>query len=256
MVWLRSPVHLAVERTPTTWTFVGVERRRDAAPRFVAAALFSGDDLSLEAEIRRFRREQKLPSDATLVFWPSAGDRGVATLDDRAGMSVTLPKARVIRERVAPFVRGGGRVREFLLPHEAIARLVALSGWPAACVLAMHACGACLAIVEGGTARGSYLTWAPAGPAKNDDDRLLVRYQLAARLAPHLVAWAREAPTARVAVCGPFSGLRSAMMPIVEELDREIEVLDAALVGRAGPDLADPDEISGRQLAWAAAAGG
>jgi hypothetical protein len=46
------------------------------------------------------------------------------------------------------------------------------------------------------------------------------------------------------------------MVPVVEELDREVDVLDAALVGEAGDDSAEPNEISGRQLAWAVAARG
>ncbi len=254
MTWLDSPVRLAVEREPSSWTLVAAKRTRHAGAQAVAAATFA-DTGTVQDEIRRFRVYEQLPFDASLIYWPEPGDRGVATLDMRLGGGVVLPKAHVIRQRVAPFVRGGGRVREVLLPHEAVGRLVHLAGWSSACVLVMHASGACLAVAHSGTLRASYLTWPAPPPAGNDAERLLARYQLAARLVPHLREWADSAPAARVAVCGSFPDLRSAMMPIVEELDREIDVLDAFLVGRSGDETADPNDISRRQLAWAAAAG-
>ncbi len=162
----------------------------------------------------------------------------------------------MIRQRVAPFVQAGGRVREVLLPHEAIGRLVALAGWPSACVLSMLTSMACLAVVQDDFIQSAYLAWAPTSAVRGDADRLLARYQLAARMMPHLRRWLASAPDAHVAVCGDFPDLRSAMVPIVEELDREVDVLDAALVGQAWDDRAEPNEIAGRQLAWAVAAGG
>ena len=255
MTWLDSPVRLAVEREPSSWTLVAAKRTRHASPQPVAAAAFADTTVAVQDEIRRFRVRQQLPFEASLIYWPEPGDRGVATLDVRSGGGVTLPKAHVIRQRVAPFVRAGGRVREVLLPHEAVGRLVHLAGWSSACVLVMHASGACLAVANSGILRASYLAWPAARPAGDDAERLLARYQLAARLVPHLREWAGSAPAARVAVCGSCPDLRSAMMPIVEELDREIDVLDAFLVGQPVDETADPNDISRRQLAWAAAAG-
>ena len=253
MGWLASPLHLAVERAPASWTLVAAERAGDRAPRFVVAASFADAPASLSEEIRRFRVREHLPSSATLVLWPELGDAGVVALDSRASGVVTLPKARVIRQRVEPFVRAGGRVTEVLLPHEAALRLAGLAGWSSACVLLMQPSVACLAVIDGRAVRASYLGWLPPQPTSTETAKLLARYQLAARLMPYLREWAGQAPQARMAVCGRFPDLRAAMVPIVEELDREVDVLDAGLVPDFRDEI-DPDETSGRQLAWAAAA--
>lgn len=211
---------------------------------------------NLAERIREFRTRERLPSRASAVLWPEPNDAGVVALDARGRSAVALPKARVIRDRLAPLVRGGANVREILLPHEAAARLVRLAGWSSACVLMMEPTAACVAVIAPQGAEATYLHWSPLTPAATESARLLDRYQFAARLAPHLGVFAVQGRAMRVVVCGRFPDLRSAMVPIVEELDREVDVLDAGLVGDAEPADADPDEICGRQLAWAAAAGG
>lgn len=255
MTWLGTRVHLAVERSPTAWTLVAAERSSDRVPRCVTGTSIEAEPASVSEDLRQFRVRERLPSEATLVLWPEAGDAGVATLDARVDGVVSLPKAKVMRQRVAPFVRAGGQVREVLLPHEAAGRLAALAAWPSACVLLLQPTAACLAVVEGESVQASYLSWVPDPAAVGESQRLLGRYQFAARLMPHLIAWAGRAPDARMAVCGRFPDLRSAMVPIVEELDREVDVLDASLLGQSADDAADPSEVSARQLAWALAAG-
>ena len=79
--------------------------------------------------------------------------------------------------------------------------------------------------------------------------RLLEWFQLASRLAPHLREWLSAHPAAIVAVCGALPDLRPRMVPLVEELDREIEVLDAGLPGPVG----EVPEAAALQLAWAVA---
>jgi hypothetical protein len=255
VTFLRSSVRLAVERAPASWTLVAAEHARDRAPRLVAAASIDDGDASLSDELRQFRVREHLPSDAALVLWPGHGDAGVAALDSRARGVVTLPKAKVIRERVAPFIRAGGQVREVLLPHEAAVRLAAQAQWTTACLLVMQPTLACLAVIDGAGVRASYFSWEPMGSTDSESARTLARYQFAARLVPNLREWVQLAPQATVAVCGPFPDLRLMMVPIVEELDREVDVLDAALVGQPLNEAADPTETSGRQLAWALAAG-
>jgi hypothetical protein len=256
VAWLDSPVHLAVELTPTSWSFVAAKHERQAHPQLIAAEALTDGSPTLQNDIRQFRLRHHLPFDASFIVWPGRADRGVADLDVASPSRAVLglPKAVVIRQRVAPFVRGGGRVRELLLPHEAVGRAVQLAGWPVACVLVLHPGAACLAIADAGILRGSYVAWQPLLPVEDDTARLLARYQLAARLVPHLRRWASEAPAARIAVCGSFPDLRSVMVPVVEELDREIDVLDASLVGRPGDEASDPDDVSRRQLGWAVAA--
>lgn len=255
MAWLDSPVQLAAELGPSTWTMMAAERSRDRAPRVVAAASFDTASPSLVEEVRQFRVRERLPFQAAVILWPRPGDGGVAAVDSRSRTRVSLPKARVIRERVSPFVQSGGQVRDVLLPHEAVVQLVALAGWPAAFVLVMQPPIACLTEIAAGTVEATYVSWEPAPvDGANDATRLLARYQFASRLMPYMRERAGEVPDARVAVCGRYPGLRSAMVPIVEDLDREVDVLDSVLVGQAGSGLAEPDETSASQLVWAVAA--
>jgi hypothetical protein len=255
VAWLRSSVRLAVECAPTSWTLVSAEHSRDRAPRLVAAESFDDGPASLTEKLRQFRVREHLPSEAVLVLWPVPGDDGVAALDSRSRGAVTLPKAKVIRDRVAPFVRAGGQVRDVLLPHEAAVRLVSHARWTSTCLLLMQATVACLAVIEEERVQASYLSWEPMRPVESESGRLLARYQFAARLVPYVREWVGVAPEARVAVCGRFPDLRSMMVPIVEELDREVDVLDATLVGQPQDEITDRSEISGCQLAWALAAG-
>ena len=256
MAWLESPIQLAAELGPPGWTVVAAERSKDRAPRLTAAASFDATSPSLKEEFRQLRMREHLPFHAAIVLWPEPGDQGVDAFDAHARGRVSLPKARVIRERVAPFVRSGGRVRAVLLPHEAVVPLAALAGWSSAFVLVMQPPVACLAVVAAGIVDATYVSWEPVRVDVADAPaRLLARYQFASRLMPYVRARAGEVPDARVAVCGRYPDLRVAMVPIVEDLDREVDVLDSALVGESGSDPAEPDETSARQLAWAVAAG-
>ena len=233
---------------------VSVERERDRLPKWLVGASFAAGSASLSEEMRRFRVREHLPSEVALVLWPEPGDSGVAPLDSRANSTLTLPKAAVIRQRVAPFVHAGGQVRDVLLPHEAAMRLAALAQWRSACLLLMQPTVACLAVIDGGDVQASYVCWTPMAPAETESARLLARYQFVARLMPYLREWAGRAPEARVAVGGRFADLRTAMVPIVEELDREVDVLDASLVAQTHDVGGDPAETAGQQLAWAVAA--
>lgn len=253
MAWLESPLHAAAELEPSVWTMVAAECRRGHAPRFRAGASFDPAGASLSEDIRHLRVRHHLPLDASVILWPLPGDDGVTALDDRSDRRVVLPKARVIRERVARFVKAGERVTEVWLPHEAVARLVRLAGWDSACVCVLQPDAACLVAVDGERVEAKYLAWVPPAAAETDAARLLTRYQFAARLMPYVREIAGLLPEARMAVCGRYPDLRSAMVPLVEELDREVDVLDAGLVGQASGDAPEPGEASGWQLAWAAA---
>lgn len=226
------------------------ERPRGDAVRLLACATFDAHEASAE-DIRSFRTHERLPSDAIVTLWPQPGDPGVAQIDGRAHGAVALPKARVIRDRVAPFIRAGGRVRDVLLPHEAVLRLATLAGWRSALVIVLEPEMACLALANSRGVVASYLAWEPLPVVENETARLLARYQFAARLVPHLRGFAADAE--RIAVCGAFRHVRSAIVPVVEELDREVDVLDAELVGDVGEPV-EPGEASGKQLAWAVAA--
>jgi hypothetical protein len=255
VAWLESSVSVAAELEPSALTLVAADHRRGSTPRCVAAATFDPAAATLSDDIRELRAAHRLPLDAVVILWPHAADAGVTPLDARATSGVVVPKARVIRERVSRLVRAGERVTDVLLPHEAVVRMAAMAGWPAACVLVLQPQTACVVAVQGAAAEATYLRWdTPALMADaTESARLLARYQFAARLVPYVRPVAERLPEARVVVCGRFPGLRTAMVPLVEELDREVDVLDAELLGRGAGEAFEPDATAAHQLAWAVA---
>ncbi len=255
MPWFRAAEQLAVEVSPSAWRAVAAARTRESTRQIKAWAHFTSEGARAE-DLREFRVRERLPFEASVILWPHAEDRGVCGLDERPRSAVTLPKARVIRERLTAFVRGGGRARDVLLPHEAAGRLAALAGWTYAGVLLLEPNAACIAVVDGDEVAGAYLSWSSVASPSTEHGRLLAPYQFAARLVPHLRGWSANGAGAVLAVCGHHPDLRSAVVPIVEELDQEIDVLDGALVG-GGTDLgATGHESASYQLAWAVAAAG
>lgn len=263
MAWLKTPVRVAAELAPAVWTFAAAERRRGLAPRLVGARAIAATGAALVDDVRAFRRAAKLPMDVRVILWPHEGDAGVGPIESRDAAAVEVPKARVIRDRVAPLVRAGGLVAEVLLPHECLARVAATRELSSACVIVAHAGLTCIGVVSGSAVQARYLRSAPP-PASfaSESARLLARYQHIALLAPHVRDMGGAAAGMRVLVAGTLPGLRGAMVPLVEELDHEIDVLDADLPS-AAPSAADhpgvvealdADEIAGLQLAWAVAA--
>jgi hypothetical protein len=251
--WLRTPVRVAVERGPATWALTAADHRRgpEIPPDLRAASLIdaTADAAAIEPQLRAARLGARLPSGAAAIVWPWAGDAAASDLDARPKPAAPLPKANVLRHRLAPFVRAGGRVRALVWPHGAAADVAASHGWCSACLAVLHDGAACLVTIDDVGTQARYLSWARAAAPSDEHARLLQRFQLASRLAPHLRDWLTEHPAAVVAVCGALPDLRSRMVPLVEELDREIEVLDAGLPGAAG----EVPEAAALQLAWAVA---
>lgn len=257
MEWLSPPVRVAAELGPAVWTFAAAERTRDTAPRLVASRAIHAAGAALGDDIRAFRRSAKLPLDVSVILWPQTGDRGVVPIESRDASEVVVPNARVIRERVAPLVRAGGLVTDVWLPHECLTALVAGRGLASACVIVAHPGMTCVGFVRGGAVRARYLSSIlPPASFEKESERLLARYQHISMLAPHVRDLGGAAEGVRVLVTGSLPALRAAMVPLVEELDHEIDVLDADLPGGGSPtlDQADADEIAGLQLAWALAA--
>lgn len=253
MFWLRTPVRVAVERGPATWALAAADHRRgpDVPPELCAATLLTmaPEAQTIEPQLRAARLSGRLPSGAAAIVWPIAGDAAASDLDVRPRSAAPLPKANVLRHRLAPFVRAGGRVRSLVWPHEAAAGVAASHGWTSACLAVLHDGAACLVTSDDAGTRSRYLSWARTAEPAGEQGRLLERFQLASRLAPHLREWLAAHPADVVAVCGALPDLRPRMVPLVEELDREIEVLDAGLPGVGG----DVPEAAALQLAWAVA---
>lgn len=257
MEWLTPRVRVAAELAPAVWMFAAAERKRDAAPRLVAARAIHATGAALGDDIRAFRRSAKLPLDTSVILWPQAGDAGVVPIESRDFSEVFVPNARVIRERVAPLVRAGELVTDVWLPHECMTALVSGRGLASACVIIAHAGMTCVGFVLDGAVRARYLSSAaPPAAFENESARLLARYQHISMLAPHVRELGGAGDGVRVLVAGTLPSLRAAMVPLVEELDHEIDVLDADLPVGASQviDQAEADEIAGVQLAWALAA--
>jgi hypothetical protein len=254
---LSAPVRVAAELAPAVWTFAAASHKGPASPRLVAARAISATGAALGDDIRAFRREARLPMDVSVILWPHAGDRGVVPIESRGAEDVALPKASVVRERVAPLVRAGGLVTDVWLPHECLAVLAASRGLTSACVIIVHPGMMCVGFVMNGAVRARYLSSAPpAAVFDTESARLLARYQHVSLLAPHVRELGGAGEGVRVLVAGSLPALRAAMVPLVEELDHEIDVLDADVpkTGSNVLDAADPDEIAGVQLAWTVAA--
>jgi hypothetical protein len=254
MAWLEPRIRVAAELGPAVWALVAAERA-GTGRRFVAARVLAAAAASRVDDIRALRRAAKLPMRTSVIVWPQAGDAGVVPVGERDAGEVALPPAKVLRERVSGLVRAGSLVSEVLLPHETLPALVALRGVADAGVVLAQPGLTCVAHVQGSRVRARYVLSPASATASFDTEaaRLAARYQHVAALAPHLRdVGGADAP--RVFVCGGLAGLRGAMVPLVEELDREIDVLDGDLPSPGAPesDLPDDgDELAALQAAWA-----
>jgi hypothetical protein len=173
--------------------------------------------------LRSVRRTARLPHRAAVVAWDLPG---------AAGEGASAHAARRVIESA------GFRIDRILSPPEALARVARQrrrQGAPDATVwtsLNLH--GAAIAVVFGGD-----LLFARTFPWTYDprvmDSRavLLQRYSLIAHLGPEVrhgidVVRASNGSTVDgVVTCGDLPELRSLTMPLIEELDVEVETLDS-----------------------------
>jgi hypothetical protein len=226
-----------IEIGPDSFLFADVRpvRADDAevlsARRFAAPEWPADRDLFVDA-LRSIRREHRFPRRAAVVIWNTTDAiDGAAQHDPLASLTaagfeivsvMTPPQALT---QVATTVRGGD-------PSDAIA-------W-----LALNTRGASIAIV-----RDRLLLFARTFPWTYRDDlqtskaQLLQRYLLISQLAPELAhgfKTVREADGATVSLivtCGNLPELRSLTLPLIEELDIEVETLDSTAGLLAGRNL-------------------
>lgn len=183
--------------------------------------------------LRSIRRTNRLPRRAAVVAWSLPGD----AVDDTS----TRAALRFIES-------AGFRVDSILTPPQALARLARMRRRPgssdATVWAALNEGGAAIAIV-----RGRDLLFARTFPWRykpglmESRAQLLQRYSLIAHLAPE-VRHAIEAVRAShgvavdgVVTCGDIPELRSLTMPLIEELDLEVETLDSIEGLRAAGNL-------------------
>jgi hypothetical protein len=169
------------------------------------------------------RREKGFPRHARVVAW------GVPE-----GTSVSDPAARIA---LAPLLQAGFVIDAVLSPPEALTLLAKQRPRPAgrtgAAWLALNRHAAAIAIVHGSELLFSRVFNWNHRPAATLREELLQRYSLVAHLAPELrhgfdvIRAERGAAVDAIVTCGDLPDLRSLTMPLIEELDMEVETLDS-----------------------------
>ena len=178
-------------------------------------------DAALSEHLREIRRRHRFPRHACVVLWGLPG----SPLD-----------AATAHAAAAPVRDAGFTIHRVLTPTEALAALAKTRqrqpGGRAVAWVCINRHGAAIAIVEAG--RLLYereLTWAHRATATVREE-LLQRYSRVAHLAPELrhgfsvVREAHGVVVDTVVTCGDLPDLRSLTMPLIEELDMEVEILD------------------------------
>jgi hypothetical protein len=180
-------------------------------------------DTDVAAYLRAARRENRFPTVARVVSWSLSSP---LTPDD--------PSARRL---LAPIVAAGFRPDAILTPAEALAQLATTRPRTSAPVawLSINTHGAAIAIVRDADILFSRtLLWNYDPAPATLREQLLQRYTLVSHVAPELsrgLALVRAEHGARVdtvVTCGDLPDLRSLTMPLIEELDLEVETLDSS----------------------------
>lgn len=186
---------------------------------------------ALAAALLAVRRSRRLPRRARVVSWDVPGG---ASPGDAGGVAA-----------LRPLKAAGFRVDAILSPPEALARLAASRPREgAAAWLALNIHGAAIAIVRGESLLFSRtFPWSYTTDLAGTRAQLLQRYSLVAQLAPEIrrglaaVRLEHNETVSTVITCGDLPELRSLTMPLIEELDLEVETLDSTdgleAVGRA-----------------------
>ena len=218
----------------------------------VGPSAWPGQDSGLASLLGSIRREKGLPRTARVVAW---------RLPEGAH-----PEDPVARATLQPLVAAGFRIDALLSPTQALAHLARLyppGGDGATAWLALNTSGAAIAIVRGiDLLYSRTFEWSFNQVPSDSRAELLLRYSLVAHLAPEVqhgmaaVEATERVRVDRVVTCGNLPNLRSLTMPLIEELDLEVETLDSAHGLRASV-AAKMDRLTGiapaTRLAWAAA---
>ena len=234
---------------------VAIRVQRGAAPRVDAIGTWSLGDPELSAHLRRFRRDHHLPQHLRVAMWPQRDARGVVPLftpDDGPASYVPTLTALKAREAAAPLVRAGYIIDDAVPVRRAALGVARRLGLEQALTIVANRHGAVLTAGDD----SAHLAW-PAGLVENTSPNgLLARYRLIAALAPHVrhVMGPRTRP---MVACGDIPGLRSFVLPLVEEFDQEVVVLDQPdddLPAEEGL-ISDPDQQAALQVAAVVALG-
>ena len=172
--------------------------------------------------VRKARKSLKLPRRCCAVVWG---------LPDGSGR-----KDPTIKPLLAPLRGAGFRIQRAISPCNALAALARLKmprGDGATCWLAINRTGVAMVVVRPGKQIYSHsFAWNSNVGAVGSQARLLQRYSLVAHLAPEIrraMAVTHEKGTQidSIVTCGNLPEIRSLTMPLIEELDVEVETLDS-----------------------------
>jgi hypothetical protein len=212
-------------------------RRDRGVPRVLAVHGVRADEALLpdvdRAEyLRQVRRENGFPRHAVVVWWGLA--EGASSGDPLRNAAL------------APLLQAGFVIDAVLSPPEALAVLARqrprVAGRTGAAWLSLNRDAAAIAIVDDGDLLFSRVFDWHYQSAATLREELLQRYSLVAHLAPELrhgfdvVRAERGVTVEAIVTCGGLPDLRSLTMPLIEELDMEVETLDSF----DGLDLVNP----------------
>jgi hypothetical protein len=227
-----------IEVGPNACTVVAARRGRAvtdvAAVHVLEVPAGYAFDEALTSTLNAARRASRLPRPAAVIVWGLSDDAS--------------PNDPTTRAAVRPIVVAGFKVRVVLTPPRALAALAASRPDPdpgsAVAWMALNTHGVALAIVrEGEILFSRTFDWAYRPGMESSREQLLQRYALVSHLAPEVqqgiaAVRATGVNVDRAVTCGNLPELRSLTMPLIEELDLEVETLDSAedlrQVGRGG----------------------
>jgi hypothetical protein len=184
-------------------------------------AAFPGED-AFTVALKHARRRLKLPRRCRVVLWG---------LPDGANL-----KDIAVQPQLAPLTAAGFRVARVVTPCNALAalaRVKSVRGDGATCWLTINRGGVAVVVVRPGKQLYSHtFVWDSSIGSSGSQARLLQRYSLVAILGPEVKRAMAEARKLGIAVevvvtCGNLPDLRSLTMPLIEELDVEVETLDS-----------------------------
>jgi hypothetical protein len=214
----------AIELSDDACVLVAVRIRRAVVDieriEMLDPSAFPGEG-ALSAALAGTRRTRNLPRRARVVLW------GVP--------DAASPRDPDVKERLAPLTDAGFRIDRVVSPQNALAALARLRiPKPESATIWLAIDRSAVAIVAARPGELLYshsFGWNSSVGATGSQARLLQRYSLVAFLAPEV----RRAMTAvrerggrvdAVITCGTLPDLRSLTMPLIEELDVEVETLD------------------------------
>jgi hypothetical protein len=243
----------AIELGTDTCAFARTSTRRGevhlSAAEVLDPAAFPGMD-AFTIAARQARRSMGLPRKCRVVLWglPDGANR----------------KDAAVKPLLAPLTNAGFRVDRVVTPCNALAALARLKtsrGEGSTCWLAINRGGVAIVVVRPGKLLFAHsFIWDSQIGASGSQARLLQRYSLVSFLAPEVkraMAEARKSgtPVNAVVTCGNLPDLRSLTMPLIEELDVEVETLDSFEGLIVKPQVAEKigDSAPAIRLACAAA---